>query len=315
MRVLVTGGAGFIGSHLVDYLIDRGFNQIDVLDDLSTGSLDNLSTHTRVFFHRGSAAKMDDLIPLADKADMIFHLAAVVGVDNVLKYPLAAVAQNVQMGANVLKLAAMRKIPTLITSSSEVYGDRTQVLSEDLDLRIKPDLRWGYAAAKLVDEFTARAYHVQMGLPVVICRLFNIIGPRQSGQYGMVVPRFIEQALTNADITVYGDGTQKRSFTWVGRAVEAMVKLIETPKAYGQIVNIGSWSSITIHQLALIIRYQTASSSYIRYVKRDVPDIDNRVPDLQRIHDLIRYQPASGPSIDSMISMILENRRAAHTKI
>lgn len=319
MRALVTGGAGFIGSHLVEFLLDREWT-VDVIDDFSTGRMENLPKHPNLTIEGrsiwrpnvqdGRRCVLDRMI---EGVDAVFHLASIVGVQRVIKWPLRTIEENIESTAAVLHFAARHRKPTLITSSSEVYGRAfTPLLSEDLDIHIGANVRWGYAAAKAVDEFTALAHYKETGLQVVVCRLFNTIGPRQRGAYGMVVPRFIDQAIAGKPITVFGDGRQRRSFTWVEDVVDAMVKLVFTRAAHGQIVNVGSVESISILDLAKLIRTKAGSSSEIVNVPQreayglDFQDIESRVPDLSKIRSLIQYHPTR--DIDDMIGLILKHR-------
>jgi UDP-glucose 4-epimerase len=297
MRALVTGGAGFIGSTLVDHLVSLGYD-VDILDNLSTGLRVNLQESPRVLLHFGSAQYPPILTPLVKRADVIFHLAAIVGVKRVLEMPLETVEQNVQATACVLHCAASRGVPTVLTSSSEVYGRSEEILlSESDDLRISPNGRWGYAAAKLVEEFIALARFATKEVPVVITRLFNTIGPRQRPELGSVVPTMLSQALAGHPITVYGDGRQERAFTWVGDTVDALERLSRTPEAFGEIVNIGAPNFIEIRDLADLIKEITQSTSSIEYVPRATAlgakfhDIERRQPDLAKIDRLIGWRP------------------------
>lgn len=308
-HALITGGAGFIGSSLTRYLLGQGYG-VEVLDDLSTGSAGNLPSdpHLRLTISRIFSGPLLETAVL--RADLIFHLAAVVGVQRVLERPRETIETNVLATQCVLECAAKHKRPVLITSSSEVYGNSIRC-KEDDDLTIQPGIRWGYAAAKLLDEFTAAAYH-QEGAPVVVVRLFNTIGPRQTGRYGMVVPTFIEQALANRPITIHGNGLQRRSFTWVEDTVKAMLALLLCPESNGEIVNIGHSEDISINSLAALVKRITKSESPIQ--RSLVPgayghkfkDIDCRVPDLTKIHRLIGYRTST--NLTEMICRILEYR-------
>lgn len=315
-RVLVTGGCGFIGSHLVDLLINTTDNFVDVLDDHSTGRASNLSsciTHRLAIIH-GSARNRDVVDSIVKNVDVVYHLAASVGVKRVLDAPLHTLQNNIEATANVLTACSKHDKPVLIASSSEVYGNSPHPsLEESHDLHIGPDPRWGYAAAKLVDEFTALAYYKSHRLPVVICRLFNTIGPRQAAQFGMVVPTFIDKALKGEPIVVYGTGKQRRAFAWVGDTVRAMVDLMKVPAAYGEVFNIGSPFSASITDLARWVKKLCDSPSEIVYLDTataygaSFKEIDNRVPALNKLRSLINYHP--GMEIDDMIIKILNGRK------
>lgn len=307
MRALITGGAGFIGSHLADLLLSKGW-QVDIIDDLSTGR----NTPCAIQF----AAKVQR-IPILDrivaKVDCIFHLAATVGVQLVQAKPLYTIQNNLAATAAILEFAAAHNKPILLASSSEVYG-RSQFdhyLDEAMDLHIGPHIRWGYASAKLVDEHLALSYHKGSGLPVVIARIFNTIGPRQSGAYGMVVPRFINQALANDDITVYGDGLPRRAFTWVGDVVKAMHDLILCKQAYGEVVNIGHPEDISVIDLADLVKEMTHSTSTIVREPGYPEDILCRRPNLGKIRNLIHY--TNTMSLAGMLQQIIDYKRGALT--
>jgi Nucleoside-diphosphate-sugar epimerases len=255
-RALITGGAGFIGSHLTEALLERGW-RVEVIDDLSTGSIRNIE-HLKG--HPGFSYVLDTVMnrplmaELVDRADVIFHLAAAVGVRLIVEAPVHTIETNIKATEVVLELAARKKKPVLLSSTSEVYGKlNKEKFSEEDDLVLGPTSRsrWCYAASKIIDEFLARAYWKEKGLPTVVVRVFNTIGPRQTGQYGMVVPRFVRQALLRQPITVYGNGRQRRSFTWVGDVVEAMIRLIQEPRAYGEVFNVGHTEEISIYEPGL----------------------------------------------------------------
>lgn len=330
-KALVTGGAGFIGSHLVEFLLERDWDVL-VLDDLSTGTMDNLSrSHPRLTFegrsildaipgHGGRIFLSTILDQMVHGVDYVFHLASIVGVKRVLQYPLDTLEDNIQSTSALLHAAAKYKKPTIITSSSEVYGDALQydlaaeALSETMSLMVPAPThqRYGYAAAKLVEEYMALAHHQSNGLPVVVTRLFNVIGPRQSSTYGSVVPTFIGQALAGEPITVYGTGHQRRTFTWVGHVVQALADLVQEPRAWGQVVNIGSDQNCSVLSLAFMIKRLTGSSSQITHISprqaygATFQDITDRVPDLQKIQSLISYLPEMG--LDQMLKAIIEHR-------
>src|SRR3954468_9525882 len=255
MRVLITGGAGFIGSHLSEALLERG-DEVFVIDDLSTGSIENiahLKGHAKFHYTIDTVSNEPVLAELIDRADIVVHLAAAVGVKLIVEAPVRTIETNVHGTEVVLKIANKKKKLVLIASTSEVYGKSANVpFREDADLVLGPTSkhRWAYACSKMIDEFLALAYWKERKLPVIIVRLFNTVGPRQTGQYGMVIPNFVRQALSGQPITVFGDGKQSRSFTYVGDLVEAMVALINEPRAIGHVFNIGNGNEITINDLA-----------------------------------------------------------------
>jgi UDP-glucose 4-epimerase len=300
---LITGGAGFVGSHLSEALLERGWT-VEVVDDLSTGRIDNighLKGHPHFSYVLDSVMNRSLMLELVDRADVTFHLAAAVGVRLIVEKPVHTIETNIKATELVLELAARKAKPLLLASTSEVYGklDKPR-FSEDDDVILGPTsrARWCYAASKIIDEFLARAYFKEKGLPAVVVRLFNTIGPRQTGQYGMVVPRFVRLALAGQPIPVYGDGTQRRSFTWVGDVVGAMLALITHPKAYGEVFNIGHTDDISIHELAVMVRKMTGSASEITLVPYEqayeagFEDMARRLPDISKIHRLIGYRPA-----------------------
>ena len=268
MRVLITGGAGFVGSHLADGLLARG-DEVAVLDNLSTGSIANiahLKSHPRFRYTIDSVTNEPLLAELIDGCDVVVHLAAAVGVKLIVEAPVHTIETNVHGTEVVLKHANKKKKLVMIASTSEVYGKSVDVpFREDADLVLGPSEkhRWAYACSKLIDEFLALAYWKERKLPVIILRLFNTVGPRQTGQYGMVIPNFVRQALAGQPITVFGDGTQSRSFTYVGDVVRAMVALIDEPRAVGQVFNIGNGQEISIGELATRVKAQTGSTSEI----------------------------------------------------
>jgi UDP-glucose 4-epimerase len=301
-KALITGGAGFIGSHLAEMLLQRGW-AVEVLDDLSTGSMKNvvhLKTHPGFSYMLDTVMKRALLLELIDRADVVFHLAAAVGVRLIVEEPVRTVETNIKATELILELCARKRKPVLLTSTSEVYGklDKPKFSEED-DVVLGPTsrARWCYAASKIIDEFLAKAYFKEKGLPTVIVRLFNTIGPRQTGQYGMVAPRFVKQALMGDPITVYGDGRQQRSFTWVGDVVNAMIKLIQDPKAYGEVFNIGHTDEISIYELAELVKTMTESASeivlipYEQAYESGFEDMARRLPDLTKIQRTIGYRP------------------------
>src|SRR5215472_609277 len=303
MNVLITGGAGFIGSHLAERLLARG-DEVRVIDDLSTGSQENIQ-HLRVA--RGFQCFIDTvtnqklMAELVDDADVIYHLAAAVGVRLIVESPTRAMETNIRGTEMVLELAAKKKKRLLITSTSEVYGKRNQVpFSEDDDLVLGPPDkgRWCYACSKLIDEFLAIAYWKEKRLPTVVARLFNVVGPRQTGRYGMVIPSLVKQALRGDDMTVYGDGSQSRCFTHVSDAVGALIALAESSEANGEVYNIGSTEEISILDLARKIKEIAASDSRIVLIpyemayKDGFEDMMRRVPDLTKISAAVGYRPS-----------------------
>ncbi|MCC6989639.1 MAG: NAD-dependent epimerase/dehydratase family protein, partial [Acidobacteria bacterium] len=268
MRVLITGGAGFVGSHLSDALLNAG-HHVHVVDDLSTGSIDNIS-HLKPHKHFGYT--IDTIFneqltaELVDHADVVFHLAAAVGVKLIVERPVHTIECNVHGTEVVLRHASKKKKLVLVASTSEVYGKSTNVpFQEDADLVLGATTRhrWAYACSKMLDEFHALAYYKERKLPAIVFRLFNTVGPRQTGQYGMVLPNFVRQALANEPITVFGDGTQSRSFTYVGDVVRGLMALMVEPKAIGQVFNIGNVEEVSIRGLAERVKAATGSSSEI----------------------------------------------------
>src|SRR5918992_101811 len=251
MRVFITGGAGFVGSHLCEALLERG-DEVSVLDNLSTGSIDNiahLKGHPRFRYTIDTVENEPLLAELIDRADVVVHLAAAVGVKLIVEQPVHTIETNVHGTEVVLRHANKKKKLVLIASTSEVYGKSAAVpFTEDADLVLGPTSkhRWAYACSKLIDEFLALAYWKERKLPVIVVRFFNTVGPRQTGQYGMVIPNFVRQALAGHPLTVFGDGTQSRSFTYVGDVVGALIKLADEPKAVGEVFNVGKSSEGTI---------------------------------------------------------------------
>jgi UDP-glucose 4-epimerase len=302
MHVLITGGAGFVGSHLAEALLQRG-QHVTIIDDLSTGRMENFA-HVRAFPHFRFAietimneAVMDRLV---SECDVIYHLASAVGVELIVNRPVEVIERCILGSEVVLKIANRYKKKVLITSTSEVYGKSSKVPFNEEDDRIlgpTTKSRWSYSCSKAIDEFLALAYLKEKKLPVVLVRLFNTVGPRQSGQYGMVVPRFVQAALNNQPIRVYGDGTQSRCFGYVGDVVNAIIALMNHPEAVGQIFNIGSDEEITIMDLAKKVKALTGSQSeivkipYEEAYEQGFEDMARRVPDLAKIRKLIGYAP------------------------
>ncbi len=301
---LVTGGAGFIGSHLVERLLADG-KSVVVMDDCSTGNLRNLDgcqSHPHLQIIQSKVSDYRELSALAARAEAIYHLAAAVGVELVVNSPIRTIETNLQETEAVLKTASEHHVPILLTSTSEVYGkSQKEAFAEEDDLLIGPPHlgRWSYACSKLMDEFLALAYARERGLPVVIARLFNTVGPRQTGSYGMVLPRFISAAKAGAPVRVYGDGSQTRCFCYVLDTVEALVRLQNCPAARGQVCNVGSTEEISILALAQLIVKTIGSSSpieFIPYQQAYAPgfeDMLRRKPVVRKLMDLTRFQPAT----------------------
>lgn len=318
---LITGGAGFIGSHLVDALIARGYNVL-AIDNLSTGSIENIAhllNNPQFHFARASITDETVLDRLASQADVIVHLAAAVGVQLIVEHPVHTIETNIMGTEAVLKAALRYNCRTLIASTSEVYGKGIKVpFTEDDDVLLGPTgrSRWAYAASKMVDEFLGLAYQREFGLDVVPFRLFNTVGPRQTGQYGMVVPRFVRQALQNEPITVYGDGTQRRCFCDVRDAVQAIIGLALHPEAPGRLYNIGNPEEVSVRELAERVRRMAGSASPIVIVPYSeaygpgFEDMQRRVPDISRLASLIGWEPRR--SLDAILAAVIEHERS-HT--
>jgi UDP-glucose 4-epimerase len=318
MRVLITGGAGFVGSHLSEALLERG-DDVFILDNLSTGSIENvvhLKAHPRFHYTIDTVANEPVLAELIDRCDIVVHLAAAVGVKLIVEQPVHTIETNVHGTEVVLKHANKKKKLVLIASTSEVYGKSADVpFREDADLVLGPTAkhRWAYACSKMIDEFLALAYWKERTLPVIVVRLFNTVGPRQTGQYGMVIPNFVRQALAGEPITVFGDGTQSRSFTYVGDVVKAMVALIDEPRAVGQVFNIGNGHEISIAELAAKVKQMTGSSSeivtvpYEKAYEAGFEDMPRRVPDISRINALVGYTPTV--ELDETLRRVIEHFR------
>jgi UDP-glucose 4-epimerase len=301
-KVLVTGGAGFIGSHLSEMLLDLG-HKVLVIDDLSTGTLKNISRlrkNKNFQFIKGSVLNRRRMAVLVKKVDQIYHLAAAVGVRTIMEKPLNSFVSNLRGTEVVLELAMRYETPILFTSSSEVYGKNDSLPFREEDDRVYGSAyndRWGYAFAKAADEFLTLAYFKEKGLPAIVVRLFNVIGTRQTGAYGMVVPRFVKQALANQPITIYGTGSQTRCFCDVEDAAGALTKLMDRPRALGQIFNLASEEEITIKNLAKLIKRLTRSKSRIVHVPyrevfgKDFADMARRRADITKIRRLIGYRP------------------------
>lgn len=319
MRVLVTGGAGFIGSHLVERLLEQGY-EVTVLDDLSTARYENIA---HLDGRRGFQAVIGTILneilvdKLVERCDVVFHLAAAVGVELIIKKPLESMMTNIRGSEVVLEMCHRYRKKVLITSTSEVYGKNTLgPLREDTDRILGSPLktRWSYSTSKAVDEILAHVYWKEKGVPTIIVRLFNTVGPRQSGAYGMVIPRFVSQALAGTPLQVHGDGTQSRCFLHVKDVVSALVHLSEHPGAVGQVFNLGSQEEVTINGLAERVIRITGSCSQIQYIpyeeayEEGYEDMPRRVPDISKIHALIGFSPTM--SLDQIIQSVVESLRS-----
>jgi UDP-glucose 4-epimerase len=315
LRVLITGGAGFIGSHLSDAYLKRG-DEVFVVDDLSTGSIDNihhLKTNERFHYTIDSVHNVPVVAELVDQCDVVFHLAAAVGVKLIVESPVRTIETNVRGTEVVLSLANKKKKKVLVASTSEVYG-----LSNEFPFREDGNLvmgattkgRWSYACSKAIDEFLALAYWREKKLPVVVVRLFNTVGPRQTGQYGMVIPNFVKQALAGRPLTVYGDGKQSRCFGFVGDVVGALIGLMDHPDAVGQVFNIGSTEEVSILALAERIKRLTDSPSEIMFTPYDeayeegFEDMPRRVPDITKVKDLVGFNPSM--PLDGILQTVID---------
>lgn len=300
--ILITGGAGFIGSHLAEALLARG-DKVAIIDDLSTGAIANirhLRGHKRFSYVLESIANEAILAELIDECDSVFHLAAAVGVELIVQSPVRTIETNVQGTEVVLKWAAKKGKRVFVASTSEVYGKSVAIpFRENADLVLGPSYmgRWSYACSKLLDEFLTLAYYRERGLPATVVRFFNTVGPRQTGRYGMVVPRFVRAALRNEPLSVYGTGQQSRCFTYVGDAVRALLGLLDQPQSIGEIYNVGNPEEVTIEELAWRVIGLTGSSSEITYIpyeqayEKGFEDMLRRVPSIEKISALTGYRP------------------------
>jgi len=315
VRALITGGAGFIGSHLSEALLDQGHETL-ILDNLSTGSFDNIA-HLKgrpgFEYFIDSVENEPLLAELIDRSDVVFHFAAAVGVKLIVEQPVHTIETNVHGTEVVLKHANKKKKLVVIASTSEVYGKSEDVpFREDSDLVMgpTPKHRWAYACSKAIDEFLALAYWKERKLPVIIVRFFNTVGPRQTGQYGMVIPNFVRQALAGEPLTVFGDGTQQQAFTHVADVVNALLKLVVEPAAIGQVINVGNTEEVTISRLAERIRELSGSSSPIKLIPYDeayesgFEDMPRRVPDLTKIEKMIDYKTVH--DLDEILTQVID---------
>ncbi len=317
MRYLITGGAGFIGSHLSDELLERG-DEVHVLDDLSTGSIENirhLKDRPGFGYTIDSAENTPVVAELVDAADAVFHLAAVVGVQLIVESPVRAIETNIHCTEVVLAQASKKRKPVFIASSSEVYGKSADLpFREDGDLKLGPTVkgRWAYGFSKALDELLALAHWKERGLPTVIGRLFNTVGPRQTGRYGMVIPNFVDQALAARPITVFGDGNQRRCFCHVSDVVRALADLMQRDDVYGEVFNIGSQDEVRIVDLAERVKEATGSTSEIELVPYDeayeegFEDMERRVPDTTKVRDRIGWAPTR--SLDEILADVIGER-------
>ena len=319
MRALITGGAGFIGSHLADHLLDRG-DQVVLLDNLSTGRLANiehLNGRPDAEFVLGSILNADLVDDVVSRVDIVFHLAAAVGVNLIVEKPLESLMTNIRGTETVVEKAHKYGKRLLVTSTSEIYGKNTSdSLSEDDDRILGSPLksRWSYSEAKAIDEILAYTYWREKGLETVIVRLFNTVGPRQTGSYGMVIPRFVGQALRNEPITVFGDGSQTRCFCHVGDVVEGLVALSEHPEAFGKVFNLGGGEEVSIRNLAERVIELAGSQSSLEFIPYDTAyeagfeDMERRVPNTTRAMQLVGFEPWA--NLDDIIRSVIDDQQA-----
>jgi UDP-glucose 4-epimerase len=313
LRFLITGGAGFIGSHLAERLLDRG-DRVVLLDNLSTGSMENirhLKTFDRMAYHLDNIENRQLVAELVDDADVVVHLAAAVGVKLIVESPVRTIETNVNGTQMILEAACKKRKLVLTASTSEVYGKNVNVpFHEDADLVLGPTTkgRWSYAASKALDEFLALSYWKEKKLPVIVVRLFNTVGPRQTGRYGMVLPNFVKSALDQKPITVYGNGKQSRCFCDVRDTVEGLIRLIDTPRAVGEVVNVGNTEEISIEGLAHLVKKRTNSSSSIEFIPYDqayepgFEDMMRRVPSVDKLLSLTGFRPQT--SLNEIIDRV-----------
>ena len=322
MKVLITGGAGFIGSHLAQAYLENG-DDVYIIDDLSTGFIENIKPfqedkryQNRLFVYIDTILNHETMVELIGICDVVFHLAAAVGVQYILDHPLKSIKTNIQGTEKVLELCDKFKKKILLASTSEVYGKHSHAPLVETDNIIygpSSKFRWSYAASKLMDEFTALAYYRTKGLNAIIARLFNTVGPRQTGAYGMVIPRFVTSALKNEPLMVYGDGTQTRTFTYVKDVVKALMGLIKNDNAVGEVFNVGGLREITIADLARKIIKMTGSQSTVQLIPydevfdKDFEDMQRRVPGIGKINRLIGYRPQT--DLDAILKYVIEDKR------
>jgi UDP-glucose 4-epimerase len=313
LRYLITGGAGFIGSHLTERLLDRG-DHVVLLDNLSTGSMENirhLKSSERMEYHLDNIENRQLVAELVDDADVVVHLAAAVGVKLIVESPVKTIETNVNGTQMILEAACKKKKLVLTASTSEVYGKNTNVpFTEDADLVLGPTTkgRWSYAASKALDEFLALSYWKEKKLPVIVVRLFNTVGPRQTGRYGMVLPNFVKSALDNTTISIYGSGKQSRCFCDVRDSVEGLIRLMDTERSIGEVINVGNTEEISIEGLAQRVKERTGSSSPIEYVPYDkayepgFEDMMRRVPSVEKLQTLTGFRPKT--SLNEIIDRV-----------
>ncbi|MGI6459135.1 MAG: NAD-dependent epimerase/dehydratase family protein [Candidatus Hydrogenedentales bacterium] len=315
MRILVTGGAGFIGSHLCEALVNQG-NEVTVLDDLSTGRFENIEHITGLTSVIDSTLNKELVRDLVRETDVVYHLAATVGVQLVVEQPVRTLVNNIRGTENILEETSRYRRRLLITSSSEVYGKGTSPQFHEDDDRVMGTTslsRWGYAASKAMDEFLAFAYWREKRHPVVIVRLFNTVGPRQTGRYGMVIPRFVAQGLRNEPLTIYGDGEQSRCFTYVGDIVPALIRLMERVDVSGEVFNIGGIQPITMKELAQRVVQKTGSTGGVTFVPYDqaygpgFEDMRARVPNIRKIRNAVGFEPRT--SLDEILDVVIDDVR------
>jgi UDP-glucose 4-epimerase len=323
MRILITGGAGFIGSHLSDHMLLQG-HEVTIIDDLSTGSMDNIrdaKENARFHYYIDTIFNKHLLAELVDQADVVFHLAAAVGVFNIIESPVRTIETNVRGAELVLELAGKKKKRLLIASTSEVYGKSNKLpFCEDDDLVLGPTTkgRWSYACSKAIDEYLAIAYHCERHLPVSIVRLFNTVGPRQTGRYGMVLPTLVNQALATQPLTIFGTGSQSRCFTHVSDIVQGLARCVASDAAVGQVFNLGNTEEVTINDLAQKVIRATQSKSRINYISYDqaygsgFEDMQRRVPNITKARRCFDYEPTK--SLDFIVDSVVHYCRQQRSR-